>query len=334
MKNDLLKLIAAAIMLCVGVTAAQALTTAGPHRPATVPANYVITPFGYFDPSCVTHLAQGDELRPGENVIRHTDGSTVAMHTCAYPHYRGDGAQVVGDERGVKEPDISHAWIVAAPVTTSSAYGQIYAQWSVPPTPNSNDGQTLFYFPGLEDIKNTVTILQPVLGWNADYASAWGIASWNCCVNGQVNEAPSQPVNSGDIILGYTFNNCASGTKTCGSWDVITWDLQNDKFSQMTDTTNYGQTFNWAFAGVLEVYDVAQCGDYPKNQDTNGGLPNGIAFDQLALWNDKFQVISNPAWAICKPGSKGSDCPILLSKTGSPQCNYGGSVPKEVIITY
>ena len=73
MKNDLLKLIAAAIVLVVGVTAAQALTTAGPHRPATVPADYVITPFGYFHPSCVGRVASGDELLPDQGVIRHAD---------------------------------------------------------------------------------------------------------------------------------------------------------------------------------------------------------------------------------------------------------------------
>src|SRR5208283_920148 len=50
-------------LLVVALTAAQALTPAGPKRPATVPAGYVITPYGYFDPSCVTHLAKGDVVR-------------------------------------------------------------------------------------------------------------------------------------------------------------------------------------------------------------------------------------------------------------------------------
>jgi hypothetical protein len=113
MKNDVLKLIATAITLVVGLAAAQAQTAAGPNRPATVPEGYVITPFGYFHPSCVGRLAQGDELRPEQGVIRHTDGSTVSMQQCAYPHYRADGAKVVGDERGVTDPNISHAWIVA-----------------------------------------------------------------------------------------------------------------------------------------------------------------------------------------------------------------------------
>ena len=37
-------------LLVAALTAAQALTPAGAKRPATVPADYVITPFGYFHP--------------------------------------------------------------------------------------------------------------------------------------------------------------------------------------------------------------------------------------------------------------------------------------------
>jgi hypothetical protein len=117
-----------------------------------------------------------------------------------------------------------------------------------------------------------VTIIQPVLGWNADYASAWGIASWNCCVSGTTFEAPPQPVSPGDTILGYMIDTCAPGTLSCSSWDVVTWDLQNGKFSQLINTSSFGQTFNWAFGGVLEVYNIAQCSDYPNN-------PNGFAVE-------------------------------------------------------
>ncbi len=49
-------------MLVAGLTAAQALTPAGATRPAAVPAGFVITPFGYFHPSCVKQLAKGDVL--------------------------------------------------------------------------------------------------------------------------------------------------------------------------------------------------------------------------------------------------------------------------------
>jgi len=94
-----------------------------------------------------------------------------------------------------------------------------------PPAPASNNGQTLYFFPGLEDIDDVVTIIQPILGWNSDYASAWGIASWNCCVSGTTYEAKPQRVSSGDTILGYMFDTCAAGMLSCTSWDIVTSDL-------------------------------------------------------------------------------------------------------------
>jgi hypothetical protein len=228
-------------MFIAGLTIAQALPLAGPNRPATVPAHYVITPFGYFDPSCVTHLAKGDVLLHDEKAIKHANGTNENIHVCAYAHYTAAGEAVTGDERAVQPPSIGHSWIEYASITTTSAFSQIYSEWDVPPAPSTNDGQTVYLFNGLEDYKDVVTIIQPVLGWNSDYASAWGIASWNCCESGTVVEAPPAPVNSGDHLEGYVFDNCAPGTKTCSSWDIVILDVTNGNFSQLLDTSNFGR---------------------------------------------------------------------------------------------
>jgi hypothetical protein len=298
-------------------TAAYALPIAATKHPATVPDGYVITPFGYFHPSCVNQLAKGDILHQDEKAIEHANGTFDKIAPCAYSHYRADGEEVTGDEKNVRQPDISHAWIEYASVHDTADYGQVYGEWDVPASPSDHDGQTVYLFNGLEDINDVVTIIQPVLGWNSDYGDAWGIAAWNCCVNGQVNEAPPAHVNPGDHLLGYTYNNCSAGTKTCGSWNIVIVDEQNGSFSQMIDETNYGQTFNWAFAGVLEVYNIAQCGDYPPPD-----YVGGIGFYNQSVLNDKFDVIT-PAWKVSN-----------VSGGLTPQCNYGGSLPKQVVLTY
>ena len=168
-----------------GLTAAQALAPAGPNRPAVVPADYVITPFGYFHPSCVMQVGKADVVRQDLNVIQHADGSSEKIHVCAYPHYKADGEEVIGDERATttpgQPPTIGHAWVEYGSVQTDTSYAYLYGYWNVPPMPSTNHGQTVYLFPGMEDYKNVVTIIQPVLGWNADYSSAWSIASWNCC---------------------------------------------------------------------------------------------------------------------------------------------------------
>jgi hypothetical protein len=323
--NSRLRASIALIMLFAGLTAAQALTPAGPKRPVNVPADFVITPFGYYHATCVTHLAQGDEVRKEENSIKHVNGSFDSIHVCAYPHFKADGTKLLGDDQGeapkaalsqaVKQPTISHAWVEYASTTTSSSFGELIAEWNVPPTPTANNGQTVYLFPGMEDYADVVTIIQPVLGWNSDYASAWGIASWNCCKSGTVFEATPTRVNPGDTILGYMFHTCAAGTLSCPTWDIVTYDLTLGRYSELLNTSSQGQTFNWAFAGALEVYNIAQCANYP---------PNGsISFYDVNLYNDAFASIANPNWTISN-----------TSAGLTPQCGYGGSVPHQVTLSY
>ena len=301
------------------VSAARAQTSVGPRRPAAVPADYVVTPFGYFHPSCVNHLAKGDEILQDAKVIQHEDGTSQPIPVCAYPHFRADGEKVIGDERAVKRPDISYAWVEWASVTTTSSYAYLYSFWNVPPAPAFTDGQTVYLFNGLEDIDDVVTIVQPVLGWNADFSNSYGIASWNCCVSGTVVEATPVPVNSGDLIYGYMFATCPAGTLSCSTWDVVTLDLTTQHESELLFTPNFGQTFNWAFGGVMEVYSILQCGDYPSGYS---GTAPSIHFYNQGLFNDKFVQIKAPAWQ------------IGVTSGLTPACGYGGSLPKEVILTY
>jgi hypothetical protein len=161
------------------------------------------------------------------------------------------------------------------------------------------------------------------LGWNSDYASAWGIASWNCCVNGTVSEATPTPASSGDLIYGYMFDTCGAGHKTCATWDIVTWDLTKNTFSELLNTSSYSQIFNWAFGGVLEVYNIVQCGDYPNGlADAYTGAGPSIHFYNQGLYNAKYVKVAAPAWTISTASGL------------TPSCSYGGSLPKEVILTY
>ena len=173
----------------------------------------------------------------------------------------------------------------------------------------------VYLFPGLEDSSDVVTILQPVLGWNSDYANAWSIASWNCCASGTVWEGTPAAVSSGDVIWGVISNTCSAGTLSCATWNIAAFDMTGTGFSVLFNTSSQGQTFNWAFGGVLEVYNVANCGDYPY-----GG---SISFYDEGLWDYNLEYIANPAWKVTK-----------LSKGLTPQCGYGGSLPKQVDLTY
>jgi hypothetical protein len=158
---------------------------------------------------------------------------------------------------------ITHSWIESASTTTSTSYGKFGATWTVPLAPVANDGQTLYFFPGLEQNSADTTILRPVLGWNADFPGAWGIASWNCCPKGITTESTPLSVNSGDKIIGRIQETCSPGTLSCPTWNVTIADKTRNKRTTLPHTTSSGLTFNRAFAGALEVYNVVQCDDYP-----------------------------------------------------------------------
>jgi len=278
---------------------------AGPNRPSTVPEEYVRTPFGYFHPTCVKHLMAGDILRKDEGLIQHADGSFDSMQACSYPHYDSKGKVFANTQAPDKPPTISHSWIVAESVTTSSSFGKLGADWTVPRTPTSNDDQTLYFFPGMEDYSDVISIIQPVLGWNADYIDAWGIASWNCCISGTTYESSPARVNSGDGILGTMQSTCSPGTLTCASWNITTEDVTSGQSTLLSESSSDGQTFNWAFAAALEVYNIVQCSDYPPDGSTT--------FSNLALYDDNFDQISSPGWLLDN-----------WSSGLTPQCGYGG----------
>ncbi len=202
-------------------TRINGLAMAGPDQPAGVPAGYVITPFGYFHPSCVRSLAEGETLLANGRV-RHADGSVgTKIPVCSYPHYTAAGLAVtedLKDARGRKTPRIS-GWLEYISTTTDTWYGEISATWTVPPAPGTEEGQTVFFFPGFEDTTNPRSIVQPVLQWYPP--GPWAIASWNCCMAGTAWNSAPKKVSPGDTILGTIRPACANAANICQTWEII-----------------------------------------------------------------------------------------------------------------
>lgn len=297
------------LMMSLGMFYGQ--MAAGPNRPASVPSDYVITPFGYFHPSCVREVREGETVL-ADGRIRFKDGTEEAnIPSCNFPRYTSKGEPVIEGLGNPEPPYISWSWIEAGQVSTSSSsYGKIVATWTVPPTPDSNNGQTLFFFPGFEDINNTQLIIQPVLGWNDGQSGVgpWNIASWNCCPSGTANYSTPVTVNPGDEIQGTIKGTCKAGTQSCSKWKITTKDVTTGKTTTLSNTPSEGQTFNWAQSAVLEVYSISRCSDFP---------PNGsIEFSSVALFDDDFKKIKNPGWT-----------PMYWVQQGVtiPWCNYSAT---------
>jgi hypothetical protein len=279
--------------------ASTKMPVAGPNRPANVPDGYVITPFGYFHPSCVQSLTKGETLM-ADGRLQHPNGTVEEKAAvCSYPHFTRSGISSSAPE--AKTPEIN-GWLENANVTTNSAtrsYGALIATWRVPPQPHANDGQVLYYFPGLEDIQDTQSILQPVLGW---YWGQWTLASWNCCINGVITNSPAVNVSPGDLVYGSITSTCPPGTLTCPTWNVLSVDLSTGESTTLSNTPSDGQAFNWAFEGVLEAYYVVACDDFPRDRR--------LTFEYVVLFNENLHPIFDPQWS----GSTDS--------TATPWCDY------------
>ncbi len=297
------------VMMSVATLCAQ--MAAGTNRPTSVPSDYVITPFGYFHPSCVRQAADVETLL-GDGRIRFNDGTEQANAPfCNYPRYSPAGELML---QGMVEPDplyISWNWIESSQVVTNTTYGKIVATYIVPPTPTANDGQTLFFFPGFahqhNDPPNEEPIIQPVLGWNDGQSGAgpWNIASWNCCPAGMAWSSNPITVNPGDQIQGTVRNNCKAGSQSCAKWTITTKDVTTKKVTILQSVFSQAMAFPWAQEGVLEVYNIYQCTDFPPN--------DSIVFSKVALFDYNFKKITDPGWA-----------PMYWVQQGvtEPWCNY------------
>jgi hypothetical protein len=262
---------AVAPVAATGVGVLGEPTLVGTSAPANVPREYVVTPNGYFHPSCVQRLGNDETLRRDVGIVS-ANGSLRAVPRCAYPHYAADGTPLDPDE--APAPPAMHVQPLAAPVVNGWVAAAEYvlprtaparlisARMSVPSAPTVPAGQTIYFFPGLEDIEHVVTIVQPVLAWNGFNDHAWSIASWNCCLNGQTWHSPPVAVAAGTTILGTVRGVRRCSTSACQDWSIVTTDMSNGHSTKLA-TAGYDQAFDWVFGAVLEAYGVTACTHYP-----------------------------------------------------------------------
>lgn len=305
-----------ALLLLALPTLPLAAASQGSTRPPEVPASYVITPFGFFDPSCVRHIAEGETVL-ADGRVQHGDGSVDRVAPmCASPSYSATGApRSAGNSYGETREPATNGWVEYVSAVTASSYGMLKATWKVPPAPTNVAGQTLFYFPGFEDINDVQSIVQPVLQFGPSEAGGgnyWAVASWNCCLAGIADYSTPVTVSSGDTIEGVIGPNCATGA--CGNWTIISGDLTTGASTSLKKSTSDGQVWNWAFGAVMEVYGVSTCADYPPN--------SGIAFS-VKLWDTNENPIADPAW---------TESP---ARGISPSCGFSlGSTPTVEAVKY
>lgn len=283
-------------------TESQAVVRSLGARPLAVPDDYVATPEGYFHPSCVIHVA-GDEQVDGAvgtpRLLRR-DGSARAVRRCLHSRFKRDGREVTVDqaEKQAAPPPQIDGWIIAPSNASQGAVRSLSARFTVPPAPSVTSGHTLYYFPGLEPPTGN-TILQPVLGWNHfGDGERWAMASWNCCVEGNVTHTDIVPVSPGDVLAGsMTGTNC-NAAGVCANWRIDTLNTRNNQLVRL-DTTSYNQTLEWIFGAALEVYGLTECAQLPPS--------NGISFTNINTATVAGGAVTFP-WFFSPPSGLVPDC--------------------------
>jgi hypothetical protein len=283
-----------AAITAFGATAAHAaaLTKVGDlqeaSRPAGIPLDYVVTPNGLFHASCVVKVEEND-LITANGDVRHADGSVREATVCAYARFDRAGKLIAfGGRDEANPPPAFDGWVASSnsDYNVTPPAKKMVADFTVPSGPRTAAGQVLYFFPGLEATINLQTILQPVLAWNGFGDSAWTMTNWNCCKNGTTFHGDTIAVKTGHKIHGaMKGNSCQSGV--CSNWNITSIDKSTGQKTTF-GTDAYDQAFNWYFGGVMEVYGVSQCSQYPAN--------GSIRFTDVRVYNLNNGEVTPSNW--------------------------------------
>ena len=289
----------------------QSAIGASSHRPANVPSTYRVTPNGYFDPACVATVSP-DEIVHSDGTIRSLiSGRTRKVEACTKPRFDLAGNEMPIGHAGAAlahpeaiEPAAAttyNGWVESYNTTSIGAVSFLTSTWIVPATPSAgNQGQTIFFFNGLEGVPTVESILQPVIAYEN---GTWTATSWNCCATGTTFTGNTISISPGDVIVGtVTGTNCNASSGLCENWLIQTLD-QNTNQTSTLSTESWGVALNWVFPAVMEVYGVSACNYFP-------------ASGKLTFSNQGYTTVGGTSATSASWG--------LGLGSVTPSCGYGG----------
>ncbi len=165
-------------------------------------------------------------------------------------------------QRG-KVAGLGSGWIVYADWTnaTGSPVSMFTTTWTVPPTPASSSGQTIFLFNG---IQNSSMIYQPVLQWGPSAAgggSYWAVASWYADgQNGTSHYSTLVRVNPGDVLVGVM-------TLTGQAPQGFSYNCEFQGIANTSLAIEDVEELTWCIE-TLEAYGITRPTDYPATPST------------------------------------------------------------------
>jgi len=247
--------------------AAQAQTV--PPEAHMDKSRWVQIPGELIRPDCVHAVPNGAMVEVADD--GHITGD-VTLNGALVAHYGACPEKPVitrPSARTESEPvPAGNGWVVASewglPLSASDNIDLMSGTWTVPQYP-LNNGALIYIFNGIEP-QGGAWILQPVLQYGTSPAGGgnyWGIASWLVGGDEYAFHSPLETVYPGDSIFGYTKMTAISGSTPY--WTVEATDETRGPYSWIKTHYVSGQHWTWAYAAVLEAYNVTSCLQFPAN---------------------------------------------------------------------
>jgi len=218
---------------------------------STINEDYVLVPSGRMvHKSCVHAIPDGATVVANldrSHSIMADHGMNITFPRCKFP---------AKSTRRMAAATFAGMYYQNPSVGISTLYGE----WVVPPNPTGLDGQTLFYWNGVED-SSYDAVLQPVLQFGRSYAGGgndWEVACWYVDNSGTALFSTLLKVTAGDTILG---NNVVQAD---GTWAITGTSKTLGKSTSLKHKPTSGSLWDVPMQ-ILETYNIVNCvPDYPS----------------------------------------------------------------------
>lgn len=273
-----------------------------PAQQAENPADFVLTPSGYYHKDCVADVGDDATIDADGTTVTHADGTIEALPACTHPHYASLEDVAAGVIAGSDVEPTYTGWVNDDNKWATSWFKKLVASWSVPTSPPHYGGQTIFLWPGFEP-NGVAAVVQPVLQYGPSAAGGgayWTIASWYC-TNASCPHSTLKRVGVGDVIEGSLVGS------SCTSAGVCTWGITTkDRHSGATTSLSRRDSHPMQLAvTTLEVWNLASCNELPSS--------NAEAFD-ITVTNGNGTT-STSSWSRWKAANMNPSCQYSESST-------------------
>jgi len=222
-------------------------------------------------PDCVHEIPKGARVEIGKDgnltgdvtlngeLIAHYDACPEKGIVTA-PGARTQGAAKVHEETG-------NGWVEDdqwnAPLRSTDNIDYLAGNWTVPSYPSEAASQVIYLSNGIEPSSHK-WFMEAALqfGYNGAFGgNYYSIATWLLSSSAAYYSSPAY-VNPGDSLSGGMQMTGESGSTTY--WEALIVDNSSGYYSEGSYWVS-GQHWTWAYAGILQAYNLYACAEFPAN---------------------------------------------------------------------